>query len=151
LLYAGQPFVAGIIVAAMLGYLAIAYAPRLKTKGDATSPIAAAATIALAFLAGTGTIGLALAGTAVVVLILAMKDEVASVRRPLDERIFTRWPATRSLRWACCRSCRMSRWAVRRLDAVETVVGGDPRHRLLLRRLCRQPIFGARHGLSPRR
>jgi len=81
-----QPFVAGTIVAAMLGYLAIAYAPRLKAKGDATSPIAAAATIALAFLAGTGIVGLALAGTAVVVLILAMKDEVHEFIGQLDEK-----------------------------------------------------------------
>jgi uncharacterized membrane protein (DUF4010 family) len=86
LLSASQPIVAGIIVAAMLGYLAIAYAPRLKAKGDATSPIAAAATIALAFLAGTGTIGLALAGTAIVVLILAMKDEVHEFVGRLDEK-----------------------------------------------------------------
>ena len=86
LLSAAQPLVAGVIVAAMLGYLAIAYAPRLKAKGDATSPIAAATTVALAFLAGTGTIGLALAGTAVVVLILAMKDEVHEFVGRLDEK-----------------------------------------------------------------
>jgi len=86
LLAATQPIVAGVIVAAMLGYLAIAYAPRLKAKGDATSPIAAAATIALAFLAGTGVIGLALAGTAVVVLVLAMKDEVHEFVGRLDEK-----------------------------------------------------------------
>ena len=86
LLSAAQPLAAGVIVAAMLGYLAIAYAPRLKAKGDATSPIAAATTVALAFLAGTGTIGLALAGTAVVVLILAMKDEVHEFVGRLDEK-----------------------------------------------------------------
>ena len=81
-----QPIVATVIVAAMLGYLALAYAPRLKAKGDATSPIAAAVTVSLAFLAGTGTIGLALAGTAVVVLILAMKDEVHEFVGRLDEK-----------------------------------------------------------------
>lgn len=86
LLAATQPIAAAIIVAAMLAYLAIAYAPRLKAKGDATSPIAASATIALAFLAGTGVIGLALAGTAVVVLILAMKDEVHEFVGRLDEK-----------------------------------------------------------------
>jgi uncharacterized membrane protein (DUF4010 family) len=81
-----QPIIAAVIVAAMLGYLAIAYAPRLKAKGDATSPIAASATIALAFLAGTGVVGLALAGTAVVVLVLAMKDEVHEFVGKLDEK-----------------------------------------------------------------
>lgn len=79
-----QPFAAAVIVAAMLGYLAIAYAPRLNAKGDATSPIAAAATIALAFLAGTGVIGLALAGGAIVVLVLALKDDVHGFVDRLD-------------------------------------------------------------------
>ena len=64
-----QPLVAAVIVAAMLGYLAIAYAPRLKAKGDATSPIAAAATIAAAFLGGAGWIGIALAAGAIIVLL----------------------------------------------------------------------------------
>jgi uncharacterized membrane protein (DUF4010 family) len=86
LIAASQAMVSAIIVAAMLGYLAIGYAPRLKAKGDATSPIAAAATVALAFLAGTGVIGLALAGTAIVVLILAMKDEMHEFVGRLDEK-----------------------------------------------------------------
>ena len=86
LLSATQPIAAVVIIAAMLGYLAIAYAPRLKARGDATSPIAAAATISLAFLAGTGTVGLALAGTAIVVLVLAMKDEVHDFVGRLDEK-----------------------------------------------------------------
>ena len=34
-----QPIAAATIVLAQLAYLAIAYAPRLKAKGDATSPI----------------------------------------------------------------------------------------------------------------
>jgi uncharacterized membrane protein YhiD involved in acid resistance len=49
-----QPAIAFALLAAMLGYLGIAYAPRLTAKGDATSPIAAAATIAAAFAAGLG-------------------------------------------------------------------------------------------------
>ena len=86
LLAATQPIVAAVIVAAMLFYLGLAYAPRLKAKGDATSPIAAATTVALAFLAGAGVVGLALAGTAVVVLVLAMKDEVHEFVGRLDEK-----------------------------------------------------------------
>src|SRR5690606_33983424 len=66
---------AGAIVFAMLGFLGIAYAPKLKAEGDATSPIAAAATIAAAFVAGQGSIGLALASGAFIVLILALRDE----------------------------------------------------------------------------
>ena len=76
LIAAAQPFASGVIVLAMLGYLAIAYAPRLKAKGDATSPIAASATIAAAFLAGLGSVGLALAAAAVIVFLLALKSEV---------------------------------------------------------------------------
>ena len=41
LIAARQPLVSVAMVAAMLGYLALAYAPKLKAKGDATSPIAA--------------------------------------------------------------------------------------------------------------
>ncbi len=86
LIAAKQPIAAGAIVVAMLGYLAIAYAPKLKAKGDATSPIAAAATIAAAFLAGTGAIGLALASGAIIVLILALRDEFHGFIDRLDEK-----------------------------------------------------------------
>ena len=86
LIAAAQPIAAGAIVAAMLGYLAIAYAPKLKAQGDATSPIAAAATIAAAFLAGTGAIGLALASGAIIVLILALRDEFHGFIDRLDEK-----------------------------------------------------------------
>ena len=86
LMAAAQPAVAAIIVAAMLGHLAIAYAPRLTAKGDATSPIAAAATIATAFLAGFGNVGLAVAACAVIVFLLAMKDEVHEFVGSLDEK-----------------------------------------------------------------
>ena len=81
-----QPIAAGAIVAAMLGYLAIAYAPKLKAKGDATSPIAAAGTIGIAFLAGMGFVPLALAAVAIVVFILALKDDLHEFVDRLDER-----------------------------------------------------------------
>jgi uncharacterized membrane protein (DUF4010 family) len=81
-----QPLAAGAIVAATLGYLAIAYAPKLKAKGDATSPVAAAATIAAAFLAGLGFVGLALAAAAIIVLILAMRDDLHGFVERLDEQ-----------------------------------------------------------------
>jgi uncharacterized membrane protein (DUF4010 family) len=81
-----QPLAAGVIILAMLGYLGIAYAPRLKAKGDATSPIAAAATIATAFLAGSGNVGLALACAAIIVLILAVKEDLHGFVERLDEQ-----------------------------------------------------------------
>jgi uncharacterized membrane protein (DUF4010 family) len=80
-----QPFAAGAIIAGMLGMLAIAYAPKLKEQGDATSPIAAAVTIAAAFLAGSGNVGLAVAAAAVIILILAMKEDVHEFVDRLDE------------------------------------------------------------------
>ena len=81
-----QPFASVAMIAAMLGYLAIAYAPKLTAQGDATSPIAAVATIAAAFLAGTGGVGLALASAAVIVLILAMRDALHEFVDRLDEK-----------------------------------------------------------------
>ncbi|HEX2803600.1 MAG TPA: DUF4010 domain-containing protein [Sphingomicrobium sp.] len=86
LLAGSQPFVSAAVVAAMLGYLAIAYAPKLKAKGDSTSPIAAAATIAIAFLAGIGEVPLALASVAIVVFILALKEDLHNLVERLDER-----------------------------------------------------------------
>lgn len=85
LLSSAQPIAAAAIIAAMLGYLAIAYARRLKAQGDATSPIAAAATIAIAFLAGTGFVPLALAAAAIVVFILALKDNIHEFVDRLDD------------------------------------------------------------------
>jgi uncharacterized membrane protein (DUF4010 family) len=86
LIAAAQPAVAAVVLAAMLAYLGIAYAPRLKAKGDATSPIAAATTIAAAFAAGLGHVGLALAATAVIVFVLAMKDDVHQFVDRMDEK-----------------------------------------------------------------
>lgn len=80
-----QPLVAAAIVAAMLTYLGIAYAARLRAHGDATSPVAAAATIATAFLAGLGSIGLALACGALVVLVLALRNDLHNFVGKLDE------------------------------------------------------------------
>ena len=85
LISGNQPLAAGAIVLGMLAFLGIAYAPRLRDEGDATSPIAAAATIAVAFLGGTGSVGLALAATAVIVLILAMREELHGFVGKLDE------------------------------------------------------------------
>ena len=81
-----QPFGGAAILLGILGFLGIAYAPRLMVKGDATSPVAAAATLAAAFIAGIGSVGLALAAAAVIVLILALKTEVHGFVDRLDEK-----------------------------------------------------------------
>jgi uncharacterized membrane protein (DUF4010 family) len=80
-----QPFAAAAVVLGMLAYLAIAYAPKLRANGDATSPVAAAATVAVAFLGGMGSVGLALACAAIIVLILAMREELHGFVGKLDE------------------------------------------------------------------
>ena len=81
-----QPLVAAIIVLAMLGYLAIAYAPRLMAQGDSTSPVAAAATVAAAFTGGLGSVGLALAAGAVIVFLLALKKDMHRFVDRLDDK-----------------------------------------------------------------
>ncbi|QNM82208.1 DUF4010 domain-containing protein [Sphingomonas sabuli] len=81
-----QPIAAAVILLAMLGYLAIAYAPRLTSGGDATSPVAAAVTVVAAFLAGLGNVGLAGAAAAILVFILALKDEIHQFVDRLEER-----------------------------------------------------------------
>lgn len=81
-----QPLVAAAIVLGMLAFLGIAYAPKLKVKGDVTSPIAASATIVVAFAAGLGHVGLALASAAIIVLILALRDELHEFVDKLDEK-----------------------------------------------------------------
>jgi uncharacterized membrane protein (DUF4010 family) len=67
--------------------IAVGYAnrPGLKSKPDATTPIAALTTIALAFFAGFGEPAFAIAGAAVVTLILALKAELHGFLVKLDE------------------------------------------------------------------
>ena len=83
----GQPFVAGAIVAGCAGVLTVGYAhrPGLKSKPDATTPIAALTTVGLGFIAGFGEPGFAIAGAAVVTLILALKAELHGFLDKLDE------------------------------------------------------------------
>ena len=82
----GQVLVAAVLMLGASGMLAIAYAPKLTAKGDATSPVAAIATLGIAYLAGNGLIGLALAAGTMVVLILALRDELHGFVDRLDER-----------------------------------------------------------------
>src|SRR4051812_2482959 len=83
----GQPFAAGAIVAGCAGVLAIGYAnrPGLKSTPDATTPIAALTTVGLGFVAGFGEPAFAIAGAAVVTLILALKSELHGFLEKLDE------------------------------------------------------------------
>lgn len=149
---AAQPIAAGALLIALLAYLAIAYAPRLKAKGDATSPVAAAATIAAAFLAGTGNVGLALASAAVIVFVLAMKQDVHGFVDRLDEKDIK----------------ALARFGIIALAVLpflpdepmgpygawppcKIVVGRHPGHRLLFRRLVRHVRRRVHHPADPDR
>ena len=83
----GQPFAAGALVAGCVAILAIGYAnrPGIKRKPDATTPIAALTTVGLGFIAGFGQPGFAIAGAAVVTLLLALKAELHGFLDKLDE------------------------------------------------------------------
>ena len=82
----GQGLVAAVLMLGAIAMLALAYAPQLKAKGDATSPVAAIATLGIAYLAGNGLIGLALASSALMVLILTLRSEVHGFVARLDKR-----------------------------------------------------------------
>ena len=83
----GQPFAAGALVAGAAAVLAVGYAhrPGLTEKPDATTPMAALATLALGFIAGLGQPGFAIAGATIVTFLLALKNELHGFLEKLDE------------------------------------------------------------------
>jgi uncharacterized membrane protein (DUF4010 family) len=83
----GQSFAAGALVAGTAAVLAIGYAhrPDLKQKPDATTPMAALATLGLGFFAGLGDPGFAVAGATIVTLLLALKGELHGLLKKLDD------------------------------------------------------------------
>jgi len=83
----GQNFAAGALVAGCIAVLTVGYAnrPGLKRRPDATTPVAALTTAGLGFIAGFGQPGFAIAGAAIVTLILALKAELHGFLAKLDE------------------------------------------------------------------
>ena len=83
----GQSFAAGALVAGCVAVLTVGYAnrPGIKRRPDATTPVAALATVGLGFIAGVGQPGFAIAGAAIVTLILALKAELHGLLDKLDE------------------------------------------------------------------
>jgi uncharacterized membrane protein (DUF4010 family) len=83
----GQSFAAGALVAGAVSVLAVGYArrPGLTRKPDATTPIAALATVGLGFIAGFGEPGFAIAGATIVTLLLALKAELHGFLEKLDD------------------------------------------------------------------
>lgn len=84
---AGHGFVSGMVVAASALVVAIGYGRAALEIGspDATSAVSALAVLALGFLGGTGEPALAVAGGAVMTLILALRTEVHGLIDRLDE------------------------------------------------------------------
>lgn len=72
----GQPLAGGGLAAAAAALMVIAYSKELRSQRDATSAVAALATIAIAFLAGSGAPGLAIACATIAVALLALRDEL---------------------------------------------------------------------------
>ncbi|MCL6679293.1 DUF4010 domain-containing protein [Sphingomonas sp. RG327] len=83
----GQGFAGAAIVTGAAAILSVGYAhrPDLSERPDATTPIAAMATIGLGFLAGSGNPALAIAGATIVTLILSAKRETHGILNRLDE------------------------------------------------------------------
>jgi uncharacterized membrane protein (DUF4010 family) len=83
----GQWLAAGALVAGAAAVLAVGYAhrPGLAERPEATTEIAALATLGLGFVAGFGQPGLAIAGATIVTLLLALKSELHGLLDRLDE------------------------------------------------------------------
>jgi len=83
----GQAFAGGALVCGAVAVVAIGYAhrPGLSKRPDATTPMAALATIGLGFTAGIGQPGFAIAGATVVTLLLALKAELHGFLDKLDQ------------------------------------------------------------------
>ena len=81
----GYSIAAGALAAAGIALMTYAYGRELKTQRDATSAVAALLTLALGFLAGSGSAGLAVAGGAIAVCVLALRQEIHGFVDRLDE------------------------------------------------------------------
>jgi uncharacterized membrane protein (DUF4010 family) len=76
--------VSAAIVIAMVAILVIAYSRALESHHDATSAVAAVATVAIGFLAGIGNPALAIACAAIGVAFLALRQELHGLIERLD-------------------------------------------------------------------
>jgi uncharacterized membrane protein (DUF4010 family) len=83
----GQSFAAGALAAGAVAVIVVGYAhrPGLGERPDATTPMAAIATVGLGFVAGVGQPGFAIAGATIVTFLLALKTELHRFLEKLDE------------------------------------------------------------------
>ena len=81
----GYPFAASAIVIGAVAVMVTAYSRELQNQHDSTSAVAAIATIAIGFLAGSGNPALAIASAAVGVALLALRTELHGFVEKLDQ------------------------------------------------------------------
>jgi uncharacterized membrane protein (DUF4010 family) len=80
----GNPVVAAGIAIGLVAIMVIAYSRELRDHHDSTSAVAALGTIAIGFLAGNGSPGLAIASAAIGVALLALREELHGLVGKLD-------------------------------------------------------------------
>jgi uncharacterized membrane protein (DUF4010 family) len=81
----GYQLAAGAIAAAVAALIVMGYSGSVIRQRDATSAVAALATLAIGFLAGGGSAGLAVAAGAITVSLLALRNEIHGFLGKLDE------------------------------------------------------------------
>src|SRR6186713_814479 len=81
----GFGLAAGAIAAASAALIVLGYSRSVMKQHDATSAVAALSTLAIGFLAGSGSAGLAVAAGAVTVCLLALREEIHGLLGKLDE------------------------------------------------------------------
>lgn len=81
----GYSLVAGAIAIAAAGIMVVGYASVVRERRDATTAVAGLVAFGIAYLAGVGGVGLAIALAAATVLVLAMREELHGFVGRLDE------------------------------------------------------------------
>ena len=145
----GQTIGGGVVLAGATAIVAIGYSRVIETNGrpDATSAVAAMVTLGLGFLAGLGEPALAVAGGAVVTLLLALRTEVHRFVGRLDEadiKAFARYAVIALAVFPFLPEGRFGpydAWAPRNLWLVVIIVTGFSFAGYVANRL-----FGARRG-----
>jgi uncharacterized membrane protein (DUF4010 family) len=80
----GNAVVAAAIAVGLAATMVIAYSNELRSHHDSTSAVAALGTVAIGFLAGNGSPGLAIACAAIGVALLALRQELHGLVERLD-------------------------------------------------------------------
>ncbi len=81
----GSGLAAGAVAAATATLIVLGYSRSVMKQRDATTAVAALVTLAIGFLAGSGSAGLAVAAGAVTVSLLALREEIHGLLDRLDE------------------------------------------------------------------